>query len=386
MDAICTDIARLPDQSRSCEELQARIDELSAANLALSLAAAQTNLILSSATDHAVITLNLGGRITSWNSGAERILGYSPAEALGRSAEILLTPEDRAAGAFIDELCLALDEGCAVNERWHLRQDGSRFWASGTMVTLQDASGQVQGFLSILRDGTRAHAAEERAALLLTEMQHRANNTFAAVRALAVHTARHTGRGEAFHESFAARIEALARSHELVSPAKPDGVSLNDLIWPCLKPYAGAPGRMTIMGPMVKLPAKEAVSLGLAFHELATNAAKYGSLSVPQGSVEVRWEWSVTRNAATPLIDILWREQGGPPVTPPVRRGFGSRLIEHGLRQELGGSLQLSFQPEGVTCLMRVPCSSIRDHDEQQQHYSSCVAAGVKLTQAPFEI
>ena len=371
MDAICSGLAPSPHEPPSYEELETRITELSAANLALSAEATQKNLILESATDHAVITLNLGGRITSWNSGAERILGYSLVEALGRSAEILFTPEDRAAGVFIDELCQALDDGHAFKERWHLKRDGSRFWASGTMVPLQDAAGQAQGFLTILRDGTRTHAAKERAALLLSEMQHRANNTFAAVRALAVHTARHTGRGEAFHEPFAARIEALARSHELVSPAKPDGVLLHDLVWPCLRPYAGAPSRTTITGPAVRLPAKEAVSLGLAFHELATNAAKYGSLSVPQGSVEVRWEWSVTHNAAAPLIDIYWREHGGPSVTPPVRRGFGSRLIEHGLRQELGGTLQLNFEPEGVSCLMRVPCPRSSGHDEQQQHYSS---------------
>ncbi|RZI59887.1 MAG: PAS domain S-box protein [Pseudomonas sp.] len=365
MELTCCDLAR--PQPPSYEDLEARIKELSAANLALSTIATQTNLILESATDHAVITLNLGGRITSWNSGAERILGYPFAEALDRSAEILFTPEDRKAGVFIDELCRALDEGHAVNERWHLKRDGSRFWASGTMVPLQDGSGQVRGFLNILRDGTRSHAAGERAALLVTEMQHRANNTFAAVRALAMHTARHTGRGEAFHEPFAARIEALARSHELVSPSKTEEAFLSDLIWPCLKPYAGAPGRITVIGPKVKLPAKEAVGLGLAFHELATNAAKYGALSVSQGSVEVRWERSVAQNAAASLIDILWRERGGPLVMPPVRRGFGSRLIEHGLKQDLGGTQQLNFEPEGVTCLMRVRCSQIGSHGEQQQ-------------------
>jgi PAS domain S-box-containing protein len=189
-DSICSDQARPSLQPPSYEELETRITELAAANLALGAEAMQTNLILQSATDHAIITLNLGGRITSWNSGAERILGYPLAEALGHSAEILFTPEDRAAGVLIDELCQALDEGHAVTERWHLKRDGSRFWASGTMVLLQDASGQVHGFLNILRDGTRTHAAEQRAALLLTEMQHRANNTFAAVRAMA-HRAPH---------------------------------------------------------------------------------------------------------------------------------------------------------------------------------------------------
>ena len=357
MDAMCSHPARPSDHPPSDAELETRSAELAARNSALSAQIEQTSLILGSATDHAIITLNLGGRITGWNTGAERLLGYPAAKALGRSADIMFTPEDRASGVLVDELCRALDEGRAVNERWHLRQDGSRFWASGSLTLLLDNAGQVRGFLSILRDCTETHATEERAALLLVEMQHRANNTFAAVRALAMHTARHTGRGEAFHKPFAARIDALARSHELVSLTKTEGAFLEDLVWSCLRPYAGVPNRTTVTGPKVRLPAREALSLGLALHELATNAAKYGALGVSEGRVEVRWDWSTATGGAAPSIDIRWRERGGPLVKPPVRRGFGSRLIEHGLRQDLGGTPQLDFEPEGVTCSMRVPCS-----------------------------
>ncbi len=119
-------------------------------------------------------------------------MGYTEAEILGRSGEIVFTAEDRASGRFATELRRAIETGRASNERWHLRRDGTRFWASGLMMPLLDADGQPQGFLNILRDRTEVQAAVERRELLMAEMNHRIKNTFAIVQAVAAQTRRHT--------------------------------------------------------------------------------------------------------------------------------------------------------------------------------------------------
>ena len=120
-----------------------------------------------------------------------------------------------------------------------------------------------------------------------------------------------------------------------------------------LLPFGG-PDRATLDGPPVRLPTNAVEMLGLAFHELATNATKYGALSVPEGRVEVRW--SLRRlQCGTRLVDITWRERGGPSVTPPEDRGFGSRLLERGLTQDCGGTVRLHFRPDGVTCSICLP-------------------------------
>jgi PAS domain S-box-containing protein len=148
-----------PDQASA-----ARIAALEAEVRALQEEVEQSRQILGSATEYAVLALNPEGRISSWNVGARNIFGYAEAEILGHSGEIFFTPEDRAEGAFVAELCRALDNGRAVNERWHLRKDGSRFWASGLMMPLVDDEGRPHGFLNILRDGTERQAEAERRA------------------------------------------------------------------------------------------------------------------------------------------------------------------------------------------------------------------------------
>lgn len=161
---------------RPPQDAEQRIMQLEAKNQALKADAERLQRLLDSAADHAIITLDLEGRITGRNAEARAVLGYGDAEILGRSGEVFFPAEGRVQGVFVQELCRALEEGRAPYERWHLRRDGSRFWASGATLPLLDADGQPEGFLNILRGNTERQAEKERRALLLAKMGHRVKN------------------------------------------------------------------------------------------------------------------------------------------------------------------------------------------------------------------
>lgn len=320
---------------------------------ALRAAAARLRQVLDGATHHAIVTLDLEGRVTGWNAGARAILGYEEAEILGRSGELFFTAEDRAAGTFLRELCRAMEEGRAVNERWHLRRDGSRFWASGLMMRLLDGQGQPEGFLNLLRDNTDTHAEAERRALLLAEAAHRIKNVLSAAQAVAMQTLRQAGVPAVVQRALEQRLVALADSQTLLAGEGGGGAPLSALVQRALAPYDG-PGRVAMDGPPLRLPAPVVQMLHLALHELATNAARHGALSVPTGSVEIAWHLQQAADGARQLV-ILWRERGGPPVRRPWRRGFGSRLLEHELAPRLEGEVTLDYRPEGLACRLRLP-------------------------------
>ncbi len=340
-----------PDFEKA-DEPHASAAALAAENAALRAQVRHAHLVLDSAIDHAIITMDADGRITGWNTGAQRVLGYAEAEVLGRSGEIIFTSEDRAAGRFTTEMARALEVGSALNERWHVRRDGTLFWASGTMLPLLDEEGRPEGFLNILRDRTEAQAERERRALLLAEMSHRIKNAFATVQAIAAQTRRHTPEPAAFQATFDARLQALSRSHDVLVRADWDEAPLRELIESALDPYGGEPGRITVDGPPVLLAANLAVTVSLAFHELATNAVKHGALSVPQGRLTVTWLLPPAYPAGARQVSILWRERGGPSVQQPTRRGFGSQLLERSLSP---GTVRLDFNPDGLECRVGLP-------------------------------
>ena len=335
-------------------ELEARVAELEADLRALREQEARARLILDSANDYAIITMDVGGCITSWNTGAQNITGYAEAEVLGRSGDIVFTSEDRASGRFATELRRAVETGRASNERWHLRRDGVRFWASGLMMPLLDGAGRPQGFLNILRDRTELQAAAERRELLMAEMSHRIKNSYAMVQSVAAQTLRHTETAAEFQAAFAARLTVLARSNDMLTRTDWHDSPLRDVIDSTLNAYRDEPGRITIEGPSVLLAANLAVTVSLSFHELVTNAVKYGALSVPAGRVNVSWTSAPARKGET-RVEIVWRERGGPAVELPQRRGFGSQLLEKGM--PAGGTAKLDFQSEGLECRIGLPLS-----------------------------
>lgn len=369
------------DRTPPERELHARVAALEAENAALRVklgggggptaaepAERRLRLILESATDYAIYATDLDRRVTDWNEGARRLLGWSEADVLGREADVFYPPEDRAEQGPEREADEARARGQAVNERWHVRRDGSRFWGSGMETPLLGTGGEALGFVKIMRDRTESHEAQERQALLVGELNHRVKNALAVALAVMDQTWRATvGAGEPaerFREDFVARLRALARAHDLLTQDDRRGATLADLVRAALAPYdggreeeAGTSARVEAAGPAVQVQAGAVVALAMALHELATNAAKHGALSVPGGRVSVTWR-AAEGAQGDRALELDWTESGGPPVAgPPRRRGFGSVLLTRGLKGQLGGEVALDFAPGGLRCRVRVPLS-----------------------------
>ena len=180
------------------------------------------------------------------------------------------------------------------------------------------------------------------------ELNHRVKNTLAIVQSSAHQSFHSTIPASDAIRRFEGRLEALAEAHNLLTRSKSDSTSIADVVASALAPFCSRE-RREIGGPNVQISPKTAVSLALALHELATNAAKYGALSKPQGRVSV--DWTVTAN----MLELIWQEHGGPPVAAPDHRGFGTRMIERTLAAEFGGKVELEFRPEGVRCTVVAP-------------------------------
>jgi PAS domain S-box-containing protein len=192
--------------------------------------------------------------------------------------------------------------------------------------------------------------AEQKRDLLIAELNHRVKNTLATVVAIS-HQSFAKGRSpEEAHRSFERRVRALAQTHGRLAEASWSGVSLEMLIEDETAPYRGERGNVRLAGPQIQLNPKSAVSLGMAFHELTTNAAKYGALSSKEGRLEVTWSVSTDRE-----LRVRWRESSGPSVQTPQRSGFGRLLLERALRADLDADVRLDFAPAGLECIMTFP-------------------------------
>ena len=186
---------------------------------------------------------------------------------------------------------------------------------------------------------------------LSRELNHRVKNTLANVLSIAALTRRRTNDIDTFYESFTGRVQALSATHDLLTKSEWSNTLIGDVIRSELKPYMGrTASEIVLTGPDVGIASSDALSLGLAIHELATNATKYGALSNEAGKVSVTWQ-----KISPEMCEVQWRESGGPPVTPPSGRGFGRELLERILAQELHSDVRLQFEPEGVECLLRIP-------------------------------
>lgn len=233
-------------------------------------------------------------------------------------------------------------------------EDGEHRTLLMRATPLRDSSGIVQGAVCAAADVTERHRYEEHLKLMLNELNHRVKNTLAIVQSIAALTLKDgdaAGRAD-----FEQRLLALSAVHNLLTDENWDGARLHAVARASLKTHLGGPReRISYAGEDLRVRPKSAVALSIALHELGTNALKYGALSTEQGSVAVRWTTGGGR------FRLTWEEIGGPPVHPPTRRGFGSRMIERGLAVELQGTAKIDYRPTGVVCAIDAPLAAIRE-------------------------
>lgn len=311
------------------------------------------SVIIENATEYAILMLDFDGRIAAWSAGAERILGYSSDEALGRNFEMLFAEADRAAGAPRAELERAILDGRAEDTRWHLRKNGRMFWANGLTMRL----GDDRGLVKVMRDETASKVADDQRVLLLNELNHRIKNTLATVQAIVEQTLRGAQVDRVTRESLVNRLVALSEAHNVLVSESWAGADLAAIVHGALSPYDGGGERFDITGPPVRLSPQQAVSTSLALHELTTNAIKYGALSVGSGKVSITWNIAYSGEGARHLT-LLWRESGGPPVALPEHEGFGTRLIARSFGPGTGGHAQLVYDRNGLQCVLEAPLSA----------------------------
>lgn len=219
-------------------------------------------------------------------------------------------------------------------------------------------SGRPRRMVGVMFDVTARHEAvaqvadsERRQQLLIDELNHRVKNTLAAVQSISRQSAKRAGSMSDFRELFEARLIALSQTHNALTRRSWERAHLDELLHQQLGQYPS--NQVVLDGPSVDLAPREALALGMVFHELAINAAKYGGLSSPGGQLRVGWH--VIASGAGQQLVMDWRETGGPPVTEPARRGFGVRMVQGAVMGELGGGCELSFEPGGFRGKLSIP-------------------------------
>ncbi|WP_052388672.1 sensor histidine kinase [Belnapia moabensis] len=236
------------------------------------------------------------------------------------------------------------------------RHDGAWRWLLDNGRPYEIA-GRFAGYFGSCIDVTEMKQALDQRDELVAELTHRIKNTLAVVAAMAEQTRRNSRSAEEFHPNFLGRLHALSRAHDALFRQGWTGTTLELVAREALAPHI-EPGRISIAGPDVTLPANGAVALGIALHELATNAVKHGALSTDAGRVRLFWGEAETDGEGQAWHLLRWEESGGPPVQGrPGRRGMGTRLLEGGLAGQIRGAVTLDFAPGGVRCTMRLPAT-----------------------------
>ncbi len=306
----------------------------------------------------AIYTTDADGRITFYNQAAVDLSGRRP--ELGSDQWCvtwrLYSPDGTPLPHDECPMAVALKQGRPIRDAEAVaeRPDGSRVPFIPYPTPLLDAAGTVVGAVNMLVDISERKTAETRQKLLVDELNHRVKNTLATVQSLVKQTSRGSTSPEVFRERLEGRLMALSHAHDQLSRHNWEHADLRDIVSAGLAPYYNETAdNITITGDSIDLDPRMALTLAMIFHELATNAAKYGALSQPSGRLDLTWD--VERNGSGPKLRLHWRESGGPIVNQPSRRGFGTLLVERGTEIEVGGSARLDFAPSGVRCEIDIP-------------------------------
>lgn len=232
-------------------------------------------------------------------------------------------------------------------EAMNYRKDGTTYAVEWLITPVLDANGRIAHWVSAQREVTERKAALEQQQFLVRELHHRVKNTLATVQAIMSSTARNSGTIQEFQQAFGGRTASLAKTHTLLTEDQFQSVPFRDLLWAELEPYDdGGKTRIRLEGPDVVLASEFAVPIGMAVHELTTNAAKHGALAEFGGRVVVTW--SVVETEAGPRLTWIWNEHDGPPVALPSREGFGSRLLKRVLSTQVHAEVDIDYDPDGL--------------------------------------
>jgi PAS domain S-box-containing protein len=295
-------------------------------------------------------------KIGGWSSQAAVLLGLPPEQ---KSVSI----DDWRALVHPDDLERALEKLRAATQGSGDYEDEYRILHPNQEVRWINSRGRVflnsekkpVYFVGIFQDITNRKMSEDQQRFFLDELNHRVKNTLATVQSIAAQTLRSATSPANFKEAFEGRLLALSKTHDLLTRNAWRDANLHDIAKQELAPYRkNHDDRIVVEGPRVNLPARYAINLGLVLHELVTNAAKYGALATPTGQLDLKW--SANGSADGPLqLQLHWVEAGGPPVEPPKRQGFGSRLISRSIEGELSGQVAIDFAPTGIRYDISVP-------------------------------
>jgi PAS domain S-box-containing protein len=322
---------------------------------------AETERRLNAVLDNASVAVFLLGErheCIYMNAAAEELTGFTFEETQGHLLHELIHHKRPDGSHFPIDDC-PIGQSLAREERqqgedWFVRKDGSFYPVAYTASPIRGARLKMVGTVLEVRDISVEKRAEEHQRLLMNELNHRVKNTLAIVQSVAMQTFGAKGVDGAALQAFDGRLAALSGAHNLLTEQSWQSASLREVVAQTLGRGCGAdPGRFEADGPDLALAPRTAVSIAMALHELCTNAMKYGALSSPEGRVSVRWRFGERDGEKRLLLE--WEESGGPAVSAPSRRGFGTRMIERGLAAELAGTARIEFAPRGVICRVDAP-------------------------------
>lgn len=304
-----------------------------------------------------IAMMDLQGRLQSCNPACSAMLGYKEDELRGHSFWGLIHSDDRDHVMLQNSRLLAHEATSFEAVSRLVRKDGGSVWTHQHVSLLQRSSGAPTNIIALLTDMTERKRHEEQIRLLMREVNHRSKNMLALVQAVARQTA--ASRPEDFTERFSERIQALAASQDLLVESEWKGANLDGLVRSQLGHFKDLIGkRIELKGPRLFISVAAAQAIGMAIHELATNASKYGALSCSEGHIQI--EWSVTAGGEGEKAFVMdWREMGGPPVKPPSRKGFGSTVVRSLAESSLNAEVELDFPATGLVWTLRCSIASI---------------------------
>jgi len=347
-DIVASEAFPIQEATAISEALHQASNELSRREMGT----AQLAAIVTSSTD-AILSKSLDGTITSWNSAAENIFGYTASEMTGQSVRRLISLERQPEE---DGILARIRAGEQIPsfDTIRLHKDHRPIEVSVTISPIRDSSGKIVGASKIVRDITQRKRAQDHLRFLMHEVAHRSKNQLALVQSMMRQTARSATSVTEFQKTFGDRIQGLAVSITMLVADNWTGAALAKLVRQQLEVIEVGDDRLECEGPDITVSADAAQAIGLTLHELATNSVKHGAWSASAGVVTVSWLFE-RHGSGTSSLRLRWQERGGPVVTPPKRQGFGHMVIDTMIAQKLDAVVDMAFEPQGLCWTVTIP-------------------------------